>query len=76
VVSAIFQGTANAFLVMPIGLIARQYSLPVNDQKRTGVLHGATVQAAKMLSSILSDSIKTVVLAPLNAHQHSEILSQ
>ncbi len=61
IMSAVLQGAANAFLVMRVGYIARQYSLPLQETKRNAVLRGATVKASRILGSVLSDSIKTVI---------------
>ncbi|QGT99795.1 hypothetical protein SYNTR_1202 [Candidatus Syntrophocurvum alkaliphilum] len=58
--NSVFQGAINSFLVMRVGFISKQYSMPLKQEEKITILKGATAEASKMLGSIISNSIKSV----------------
>lgn len=59
--NAAFQGAINSLLVMRVGFIAIQYSLPLKEEKRITILTGATMKAAQLIGTTLGDSAKTLI---------------
>lgn len=54
-VNSIANGSANAFLTLRVGLIAKSYCAPVSKPEREAVRRSATLAALSMLSSITRD---------------------
>jgi hypothetical protein len=64
---SILDGTANAFLTLRIGVICQRYCASLVTFNRKAVRRLASVAAAAMLGSIVSDSAAVVTKAILNA---------
>lgn len=60
-VNSLISGSANAFLTLRIGMIARAYCGSLVAQPRTRVRRSATAKAARMLSDVVSDCGKQVI---------------
>ena len=54
-VNSIANGSANAFLTLRVGLIAKSYCAPIAKPEREAVRRSATLAALSMLSSITRD---------------------
>jgi hypothetical protein len=59
-VSAIMDGTANAFLTLRIGLIASQYCVPLTRLEKKPVRRLAAGRAAKLLGGIVVEGTQTI----------------
>lgn len=53
--SSILTGSANAFLTLRVGMIAKEYCRCTVSVERRGLRRAATLQAAKLLGSIVRD---------------------
>ena len=53
--NSIANGSANAFLTLRVGLVAKSYCAPVTKPEREAVRRSATLAALSMLSSITRD---------------------
>jgi hypothetical protein len=60
VTNSIFEGTANAFLMLRVGIIARKYYTSMSRTKRGALRRSASLEAASMLGNIVMNSSKTV----------------
>ena len=60
-VNSILTGTANAFLVLRVGIIAKKYCAALVLPERRALRRMAVAQAAQMLGSIAQDGTKRVV---------------
>ncbi len=67
VTSAIIQGSANAFLTLRVGVIARQYCASLVKPERNAIRSAAIVQASTLLATVLKDSTYKVTRAILRA---------
>ena len=71
VMDSLFEGSANAFLTLRVGIIARKYCSSTAVWQRDKVRRSATLEAAKMLNSIVAKGsakvISGVVVAAKNA---------
>jgi hypothetical protein len=52
---AILSGSANAFLTLRVGMITKEYCRCTTRVEKSGLRRAATLQAAKLLSSIVKD---------------------
>ncbi len=59
-VSAIMDGTANAFLTLRIGLIASQYCVPLTRLEKKPTRRRAASRAAKLLGGIVIEGTQTI----------------
>jgi hypothetical protein len=59
-VNSLLSGSANAFLTLRIGIIAKDYCGSLVAEPRTRVRRAATAEAARMLSGIVKESGKRV----------------
>jgi hypothetical protein len=59
-VNSLLSGSANAFLTLRIGIIAKDYCGSLVAEPRTQVRRAATAEAAKLLSGIVKESGKRV----------------
>jgi Domain of unknown function (DUF697) len=55
-VNSLLSGSANAFLTLRVGIIAKNYCGSLVAEPRTQVRRAATAQAARLLSGIVKDS--------------------
>jgi hypothetical protein len=55
-VNSLLSGSANAFLTLRVGMIAKDYCGSLVAEPRTQVRRAATAQAARLLSGIVKDS--------------------
>jgi hypothetical protein len=55
-VNSLLSGSANAFLTLRVGMIAKEYCGSLVAQPRTDVRRTATTEAARMLSGIVKES--------------------
>jgi hypothetical protein len=51
--SSVLSGSANAFLTLRVGMIAKEYCRCTMQAEKVGIRRAATVQAAKLLGSIV-----------------------
>jgi hypothetical protein len=65
--SSILSGSANAFLTLRVGMITKEYCRCTTQVEKKGLRRAATVKAAKLLGSIVSDGTKKLSRAMLNA---------
>jgi hypothetical protein len=59
-VNSLLSGSANAFLTLRVGIIAKDYCGSLVAQPRTQVRRDATAEAARLLSGIVKDCGKRV----------------
>ena len=59
-VNSLLSGSANAFLTLRVGIIAKDYCGSLVAEPRTQVRRAATAEAARLLSGIVKDSGKRV----------------
>ena len=59
-VSSVLSGSSNAFLTLRVGAIAKQYCLSLTEPSRRAVRRSATIEATKMLGSIVADGSRKV----------------
>ena len=52
---AVLSGSANAFLTLRVGMIAKEYCRCTTRVEKSGLRRAATLQAAKLLGSIVKD---------------------
>ena len=67
VTSSILEGTANAYLTLRVGAIARQYCSALTQVNRGLARRSASVEAASMLGSIVVKSAATVTKSIVSA---------
>lgn len=67
ITNAVIQGSANAFLTLRVGVIARKYCSSLVRQERSVLRRAATVQAAALLAVVLGESTYNVTKAVLRA---------
>ena len=67
ITNAVIQGSANAFLTLRVGVIARKYCSSLVKQDRSVLRRAATVQAAALLAVVLGESTYNVTKAVLRA---------
>jgi Domain of unknown function (DUF697) len=65
--SSVLSGSANAFLTLRVGMITREYCRCTTQVEKKGLRRAATVNAAKLLGSIVRDGTKKLTQATLNA---------
>jgi hypothetical protein len=53
--AAVLSGSANAFLTLRVGMITKEYCRCTTHVEKAGLRRAATVQAAKLLGSIVKD---------------------
>ncbi len=67
VTNSVIQGSANAFLTLRVGVIARQYCASLEKPKRSSILSAAIVQATALLAAVLGESTYKVTRAVVRA---------
>ncbi len=67
ITNSVIQGSANAFLTLRVGVIARQYCASLVKAERNSIRSAAIVQAASMLAIVLGESTYKVTKAILKA---------
>lgn len=65
--SSILTGSANAFLTLRVGMITKEYCRCTVRQEKKGIRRAATVQAAKLLGSIVRDGSVKLSKAAMNS---------
>ena len=55
---AVLSGSANAFLTLRVGMITKEYCRCTTRVEKSGLRRAATLQAAKLLSSIVTDGTR------------------
>src|SRR5581483_3700364 len=65
--SSVLSGSANAFLTLRIGMITKEYCRARTRVEKKGLRRAATVQAAKLLGSIVREGTVKLTQATLNA---------
>lgn len=60
---SLLQGSANAFLTLRVGVIAKGYCSSLIVPERTSLVRSATVQATKMIPSLVAEASKQVTAA-------------
>jgi hypothetical protein len=55
---AVLSGSANAFLSLRVGMIAKEYCRCTTRIEKSGLRRAATMQAAKLLGSIVKDGTR------------------
>ena len=60
-VNSVLTGSANAFLTLRVGMIARRYCSSLVVEDRRALRRSASAQAAVLLGSIVSHGAKTLV---------------
>ncbi len=72
--SSVLSGSANAFLTLRVGMITKEYCRCTVRVEKAGLRRAATVQAAKLLGSIVRDG--TVKLSKATVKASKQKLSQ
>ncbi len=67
ITSSIIQGSANAYLTLRVGVIAKSYCSSLVRQERSQIRRNAAVQAAAMLAKVLGESTYKVTRAVIRA---------
>lgn len=65
--SSVLSGSANAFLTLRVGMITKEYCRCTTQIERKGLRRAATVRAAKLLGSIVSDGTRKLSRAAFDA---------
>lgn len=65
--SSLLEGTANAFLTLRVGMVAKRYSTTLTQIDRRLVRRSATIAAAALLGTTVADSAKVVSRAVAGA---------
>src|SRR3954454_15562006 len=65
--SSVLSGSANAFLTLRVGMITKEYCRARTQLEKKGLRRAATLQAAKLLGSIVRDGTVKLTHATLNA---------
>jgi len=65
--SSVLSGSANAFLTLRVGMITKEYCRARTRVEKKGLRRAATVQAAKLLGSIVRGGTVKLTHATLNA---------
>ncbi|HTS07820.1 MAG TPA: DUF697 domain-containing protein [Candidatus Eisenbacteria bacterium] len=65
--SSVLSGSANAFLTLRVGMITKEYCRARTRVEKKGLRRAATVQAAKLLGSIVCEGTVKLTQATLNA---------
>ena len=65
--SSVLSGSANAFLTLRVGMITKEYCRARTRVEKKGLRRAATVQAAKLLGSIVREGTVKLTQATLNA---------
>ena len=65
--SSVLSGSANAFLTLRVGMITKEYCRARTRVEKKGLRRAATVQAAKLLGSIVREGTLKLTQATLNA---------
>lgn len=67
ITNAVIQGSANAFLTLRVGIIARKYCSSLVRQEKSSLRRTAMAQAAALLAIVLGESTYDVTKAVLRA---------
>jgi Domain of unknown function (DUF697) len=65
--SSVLSGSANAFLTLRVGMITKEYCRCTTQVEKKGLRRAATMKAAKLLGSIVSDGTRKLTRATLDA---------
>lgn len=65
--SSVLSGSANAFLTLRVGMITKEYCRCTAQVEKRGLRRAATLRAAKLLGSIVSDGTRKLTRATLDA---------
>jgi hypothetical protein len=65
--SSVLSGSANAFLTLRVGMITKEYCRCTTQVEKKGLRRAATLRAAKLLGSIVSDGTRKLSRATLEA---------
>ncbi|WP_161602533.1 DUF697 domain-containing protein [Tautonia marina] len=66
-VNSVMSGTANAYLTLRVGLIAKRYCGAIVVQPKPALRRAASAEAARMLGAIVSSGTKTISAAIFGA---------
>ncbi len=67
ITNAVIQGSANAFLTLRVGVIARHYCASIVRPERSSLRHAAAVRASALLAVVLGESTYKVTRAVVRA---------
>ncbi len=67
ITNSLLGGSANAYLTLRVGLIARQYSGSLLRKEKRFIRKSAGIEAARMLSAIVMDSAGNITRSIVNA---------
>ncbi len=67
ITNAVIQGSANAFLTLRVGVIARHYCASIVRPERSSLRHAAAVRASALLAVVLGESTYKVTRAVIRA---------
>jgi predicted DNA binding protein len=67
ITNAVIQGSANAFLTLRVGVIARYYCASIVRPERSSLRHAAAVRASALLAIVLGESTYKVTRAVVRA---------
>lgn len=67
ITNAVIQGSANAFLTLRVGVIARHYCAAIVRPERSSLRHAAAVRASALLAVVLGESTYKVTRAVVRA---------
>jgi hypothetical protein len=65
--SSVLSGSANAFLTLRVGMITKEYCRARTQLEKRGLRRAATLQAARLLGSIVREGTVKLTQATLNA---------
>jgi Domain of unknown function (DUF697) len=65
--SSVLSGSANAFLTLRVGMITKEYCRCRTQVEKKGLRRAATLRAAKLLGSIVSEGTRKLTRATLDA---------
>ncbi len=71
VTNSIFEGTANAFLMLRVGIITRKYYSSMSSSSRGVLRRSASIEAASLLGNIVVESSRSVTDAIWQAAKKS-----
>lgn len=73
VVNSLLQGSANAFLTLRVGVIAKGYLAALQTPNRTDLRRSALAQSATLLGSVLAESLSKVTGAFMRVVKRSTL---
>jgi hypothetical protein len=68
--SSLLSGSANAFLTLRVGMITKEYCRCTVRVEKMGLRRAATLQAAKLLSTVVRDGTLRLSKAAMSASRN------